>query len=63
MNAATGNWEPISHSVPANVNEFRVPKLKEGEEYNFRVRAENELGPGEALDSDRPTKVKNPFSK
>jgi len=61
MNASTGKWEPISHSVPAGVTEFRVPKLKEGEEYNFRVRAENELGSGEPLDSDKPTKVKNPF--
>ena len=61
MNASTGKWEPISHPVPANVTEFRVPKLKEGEEYNFRVRAENELGTGEPLDSDHATKVKNPF--
>jgi len=61
MNTKTGKWEPLTHSVGPDVNEFRVPKLKEGEDYKFRVRAENDQGQSEPLDSDKATKVKNPF--
>jgi len=61
MNMKTGKWEPLTHSVGPDVNEFRVPKLKEGEDYKFRVRAENDQGQSEPLDSDKSTKVKNPF--
>ena len=61
MNTKTGKWEPLTHSVGPDVNEFRVPKLKEGEDYKFRVRAENDHGQSEPLDSDKSTKVKNPF--
>lgn len=62
MNMKTGKWEPMTHSVPAGTTEFRVPKLKEGDDYKFRVRAENAQGSSEPLDSDKATKVKNPFS-
>ena len=61
MNTKTGKWEPLTHSVGPDVNEFRVPKLKEGEDYKFRVRAENDQGQSEPLDSDKATRVKNPF--
>jgi len=61
MNTKTGKWEPLTHSVGPDVTEFRVPKLKEGEDYKFRVRAENDQGLGEPLDSDKATKAKNPF--
>jgi len=61
MNTKTGKWEPLTHPVGPDVNEFRVPKLKEGEDYKFRVRAENDQGQSEPLDSDKATKVKNPF--
>ena len=63
MNTKTGKWEPLTHTVGPDVNEFRVPKLKEGEDYKFRVRAENDQGQSDPLDSDRATKVKNPFGK
>ena len=61
MNTKTGKWEPLTHSVGPDVTEFRVPKLKEGEDYKFRVRAENDQGLGDPLDSDKATKAKNPF--
>jgi len=61
MNTKTGKWEPLTHSVGPDVTEFRVPKLKEGEDYKFRVRAENDQGQSDPLDSDKATKVKNPF--
>ena len=61
MNTKTGKWEPLTHSVGPDVTEFRVPDLKDGEDYKFRVRAENEQGVSDPLESDTATKVKNPF--
>ena len=61
MNTKTGKWEPQPHSVGPDVTEFRVPELKENEDYKFRVRAENDQGLSEPLDSDKATKAKNPF--
>jgi len=61
MNTKTGEWEPLTHSVAPEVNEFRVSELKEGEDYKFRVRAESDQGLSDPLDSDRATRVKNPF--
>ena len=42
---------------------FDVDGLEEGEEYNFRVFAVNELGESEPLEGDKPFKAKNPFGK
>ena len=50
-------------TVPANTTEFRVPKLKEGHDYMFRVKAENRHGESSALVTEESTKAKNPFSK
>ncbi|CAH1785276.1 unnamed protein product [Owenia fusiformis] len=47
-----GEWEPAVE-VPADELTATVPRLKEGEEYQFRVAAINKLGPG---DPSRPTK-------
>ena len=58
-----GQWEKVPGTVPADATEFRVTKLKEGEEYKFRVSAENDLGTSEPLETDRATKAKNPFGK
>jgi len=63
MNPTTGKWEPLNQTVPPNVTEFKIPKLKEGEDYKFRVRAENDHGLSEPLDSERATRIKNPFGK
>jgi len=62
MNTKTCKWELVTHSVGPDVTDFRVPKLKEGEDYKFRVGAENDLGLSEPLYSDKATRVKNPFS-
>jgi hypothetical protein len=61
MNSKSGNWDSSSHSVGADETKFRVPHLKEGDSYDFRVRAKNDEGLSEPLDSDSATKVKNPF--
>ena len=63
MNPKTGKWEKVLAVIPPDVTEFKVPKLKEGDEYKFRVRAENDLGVSEPLDTSKATKVKNPFGK
>ena len=38
-----------------------MPKLQEGHEYEFRVRAENAFGSSDPLTSDEPTLAKDPF--
>ena len=45
-----GDWEPAT-TTPVKGNEATVP-VKEGEEYEFRVKAVNEMGPGHP---SRPT--------
>lgn len=49
--------------MPGNTTEMRVPKLKEGHDYMFRVKAENIHGQSPALVTEEATKAKNPFSK
>ena len=61
MNTKTGKWETLTPTAAPDAREFRVPKLKEGDEYKFRVMAENDQGLSEPLESTKPTKVKNPF--
>lgn len=59
--ANASRWEPNTYPVGADVTEFRVPDLVEGDDYLFRVRAKNEEGLGDPLDSDTATKAKNAF--
>ena len=56
----TGEW--IRCSDPIRGTETTISKLKDGQEYEFRVMAENENGLSEPLVTDRPVLVKNPFS-
>lgn len=63
LNPKTGKWEKASGTLPPDTKEFKVPKLKEGEEYKFRVKAENDLGAGEPLESEEAVTPKNPFGK
>ena len=63
MNPKTGKWEKVPGKIPADATEFVVPKLQEGEEYKFRVKAENAEGASEPLETESATGIKNPFSK
>ena len=63
MNPKNGRWEKVPGTIPPDQTECLVPKLKEGEEYMFRVMAENKNGTSEPLETKHPTKAKNPFGK
>ena len=63
MNPKDGVWEKVSSSIPPEAKECKVPKLKEGEDYKFRIRAENDLGASEPLETEKAHKAKNPFSE
>ncbi|XP_055331451.1 twitchin-like isoform X3 [Paramacrobiotus metropolitanus] len=55
-----GTWVPVSTLCAGT--EIRVPKLKEGEEYEFRVMAENPMGTSEPLMTTKPIVAKDPYS-
>merc|ERR1711972_838517 len=48
-----GSWEDVFESDGAGTK-CTVPNLKEGATYQFRVRAKNKAGPGEAGESTSP---------
>lgn len=48
-----GDWETATE-VPANSTHGKVNDLTEGEEYQFRVRAINDAGPGEPSKPTQP---------
>ncbi|CDS41841.2 expressed conserved protein [Echinococcus multilocularis] len=54
----TGEWLPVSSYVRGT--EFNVPNLDEGKRYNFRVKAVNENGASEPLESQTPIRATNP---
>ncbi|CAK5074870.1 unnamed protein product [Meloidogyne enterolobii] len=54
-------WTPVSNFVPGC--QCSVPKLKEGQEYEFRVCAENALGRSDPLVTDSPVLAKDPFGR
>jgi len=56
------NWAQVSAKIKGDVLELNVEKLIEGREYQFRIRAENTWGVGDALIT-KPVVAKNPFSK
>ena len=45
------DWKILAE-LPKAVNEFTVKDLVEGEEYNFRISAENSVGRGKPVDAD-----------
>jgi len=54
-----GDWSDAS-PYPIKENEFTVPNLKEGEEYQFRVKAVNEAGPGTPSAATGPVVAEKP---
>ena len=52
-----------ANSIPCEEATFSVTGLKEGEEYEFRVSAENKAGLGPASEITKPVKVEAPLGK
>ncbi|KAK3703484.1 hypothetical protein RRG08_024788 [Elysia crispata] len=57
---ATGRWEPASKFVRGT--QYEVMGLEEGHEYNFRVKAENDYGISEPLETSTGTVAQSPFT-
>lgn len=53
-----GGWVPAVNWVDPKTTHATVPRLLEGTQYEFRVRAENMQGQGEPLVSDKPVTAK-----
>lgn len=51
-----GTWEKVN-DVPVSDNSFTVPNLVENDEYEFRVAAVNDAGPGDPSLNTAPVKV------
>lgn len=49
--------------ITGNVCKGKVPKLENGQQYHFRVRAVNKAGPGEPSEESLPHIAKAKFSK
>ena len=47
MKPEDGDWSEAT-PVPIKDTKCTIPRLKEGKKYQFRVKAVNELGPGQA---------------
>ena len=52
-----------ANSIPCEEMNFSVTGLKEGEEYEFRVSAENKAGVGPASKMTKPVKVEAQLGK
>jgi len=59
---ATGPWTPVNSS-PVAGNTFTVPNLAENSEWEFRVVAVNDAGPGKPSKTTGPHKVRDPVCK
>lgn len=60
MDAQTGRWIPVGRTQEP---EMDIKGLQEGHEYTFRVKALNEEGESDALESDGSIVSKNPYGK
>ncbi|XP_046554801.1 titin-like [Haliotis rubra] len=58
--AKRNTWMPV-HTVDGSTNTYAVIKLLEGNEYFFRVSAENEVGVSEPAEMDEGTIAKCPY--
>ena len=57
--AGPGDWKEVNVD-PVREPEMVVPHLKEGQEYQFRVRAVNEAGPGAPSTATGPVVAEKP---
>jgi len=57
-----GDWTPVN-TKPISGTTFTVPNLVEGSEFEFRVVAINDAGPGKPSKSTGPHKVRDPICK
>ena len=55
----SGKWTPVSKFC--RTPECDVTGLDDGEQYEFRVAAVNDLGQSEPLVTDKPITAKHPF--
>ena len=60
MELGTGKWVPVG-KCDAEKQEMEVLGLDPGKKYHFRVKAVNEEGEGEPLETETPILAKNPF--
>lgn len=58
LDMQTGRWVPVGRSQKP---EMEVKGLQEGHEYKFRVKAVNDEGESEPLETERSIVAKNPF--
>ncbi|PNF43664.1 hypothetical protein B7P43_G15461, partial [Cryptotermes secundus] len=58
LDTLTGRWVPVGRTTEP---EMDVKGLQEGNEYKFRVKAVNDEGESESLETERATLAKNPF--
>lgn len=57
-----GNWTPVN-ITPVKETTFKVPNLIEDSEWEFRVVAVNDAGPGKPSKTTGPHKVRDPVCK
>jgi len=60
--AKRNTWTQVE-KVTGTTNTCSVQKLLEGNEYYFRVSAENDIGQGEPNELEAPIKAKCPYGK
>lgn len=60
LDRSTGRWVPVGRALPEDT-EFDVKGLQEGHEYQFRVKAINDEGESEPLETDGTIVAKNPY--
>ena len=60
MEVGSGKWAPAG-KCDAGKNEMDVTGLEPGKKYHFRVKAVNDEGEGEPLETDGAILAKNPF--
>lgn len=60
MEAGTGKWVPAGRCDPEK-STYDIGGLEQGKKYHFRVKAVNDEGEGEPLETDGAILAKNPF--